>query len=268
MRWIIGDIHGMLRPLEALIDLVDEADDDAELLFCGDYVNRGPDSRGVLELLSDIDGARFVRGNHDDIFDLVLSGTCYAPHPSLGDPVMAFMMFLQHGLDRTLASYGVDPADLDRFLRGPSRDAMDKLVSIVPRSHRVFLRELPAVIDDPDLFVAHAYWEPAEPSEQPSLSARLAGEPARRIGALWGRYTAEQVLAPKAWGRHGYFGHTPVDSYPELLRDGGMVPIAGPGVTLLDTGCALISSGRLSAVCHEERMLLQVDRHGHVAEDR
>ena len=49
MRWVIGDIHGMLRPTEALIGCILGRDASARFIFVGDYINRGPDSRGVLD---------------------------------------------------------------------------------------------------------------------------------------------------------------------------------------------------------------------------
>src|SRR2546423_6721755 len=108
MRWIIGDIHGMLAPLKRLLDEVNELDSRAKFYFVGDYVNRGPDSKGVIDLLLSLNGARFVRGNHDDIFDQVLNATSYAGNASNGDRVVAFQWFMDHGLDTTFTSYGVD----------------------------------------------------------------------------------------------------------------------------------------------------------------
>src|SRR5438128_3922308 len=113
MRWIIGDIHGMLRPLEALVEAVEKADAKRQLLFVGDYVNRGPDSKGVIDLLLSLNGAKFVRGNHDDIFDQVLNGKSYAGNASNGDRMVAFQWFMEHGLDTTFTSYGVDYSILE-----------------------------------------------------------------------------------------------------------------------------------------------------------
>ena len=92
MRWVVGDIHGMLRPLRSLVGHVTAKDPAAQFLFVGDYVNRGPDSRGVIDLLlslQDEGRAKFVRGNHDDIFDMVLSGQTYAYHPDARSPLAA-----------------------------------------------------------------------------------------------------------------------------------------------------------------------------------
>ena len=112
MRWIIGDIHGMLEPLEALLEAVRKVDASPRWYFVGDYINRGPDAKGVIDLLLELPDAQFVRGNHDDIFDTVLHGESYAPHLVEGNPVSAFKWFMQHGLADTFMSYGVDYAEL------------------------------------------------------------------------------------------------------------------------------------------------------------
>jgi len=51
MRWVIGDIHGMFGGLETLLDLISRRDHNAKFVFVGDYVNRGPDSKRVIDLL-------------------------------------------------------------------------------------------------------------------------------------------------------------------------------------------------------------------------
>ena len=112
MRWIIGDIHGMLRPLQTVLAEVNRRDPWAHLLFVGDYVNRGPDSNGVIELLLTLKNAHFIRGNHDDIFDMILHGSCYVTHPAAPDPLSAFCWFMEHGLADTFISYGIDYAEL------------------------------------------------------------------------------------------------------------------------------------------------------------
>src|SRR5687767_12037072 len=63
----IGDIHGCRKALETLVSAVEPQADDL-FVFLGDYVNRGPDSRGVIEfLLRFQEGQRcvFLRGNHE-----------------------------------------------------------------------------------------------------------------------------------------------------------------------------------------------------------
>ena len=89
-------------------------------------------------------------------------------------------------------------------------------------------------------------------------------DPVRRERLLWGRFESEEIRRIKAWKRTGYFGHTPVDNYPELLPSEEFVPIIGPGIVLLDTACALSPQGRLTAVCHENQTFHQADRFGNI----
>ena len=63
----IGDIHGCLTALETLLEFVDLQPADT-LIFLGDYIDRGPNSRGVLERLVELSARPntiFLRGNHD-----------------------------------------------------------------------------------------------------------------------------------------------------------------------------------------------------------
>ena len=66
---VIGDIHGYLCPLRALIDTVAPQKNDL-LIFLGDYVDKGPDVKGVIDYLIDLretSNAVFLRGNHDQM---------------------------------------------------------------------------------------------------------------------------------------------------------------------------------------------------------
>jgi hypothetical protein len=63
---IIGDVHGMRKSLEALLDKIkfDKSKGD-HLILTGDLINKGPDSPGVIDLAIELD-ASAVRGNHDN----------------------------------------------------------------------------------------------------------------------------------------------------------------------------------------------------------
>ena len=279
MRWIIGDVHGMLRPLEALVAAVRRADAEAELYFCGDYCDRGPDTRGVVDLLLSLGRARFVRGNHDDVMDLCCNGTCFAVGGGeLAGPVEdevlvdVFDAFWREGLAETLWSYerpaaaarGSRPAGLVPAAAQWVRERFD----CVPEAHKRFFRTLPAVAEAEDFFVAHATW----PADQIDAAGRMnsvaAGDAVLRHEVLWGRYVANQLRSPKAWRRPGYFGHTPTLNYaaqPDLVRDPDLpaVPIHAEKVTLLDTA-AFAVGGLLTAYCHDDARTLQADRDGDV----
>jgi hypothetical protein len=257
MEWVIGDVHGMLRPLGALLEAVRKADPDAHFVFVGDYVNRGPDSRGVIELLLTLPRARFLRGNHDDVFDLLVNGDCYICHPTALDPLAAFTWFMQFGLAETLMSYGVDWAELDAVLQKPSPPGLERVLAAVPENHRKFIHALGSVYEAETFFVGHGYWNPDASDSSPSISQRLATDEQLRYQLLWGRFNGQQLARRKNWSRTGYFGHTPVSNYrPDL------VPVRGPSVVLVDTASALSTVGMLSAVCAENATVIQADREG------
>jgi len=258
MRWIIGDIHGMLKPLETLVSAIDRHDPARQLIFVGDYVNRGPHSRSVIDYLLTLHDVHFLRGNHDDVFDQLLCGQSFCGQPGEENRAASFQWFMQHGLDKTLASYGISESEMKRALRKPSDATLDLLVEPVPRAHREFIRNLPLVQESDDMFVAHAKWDIYTPCDDPPISQRVDA-PAVRHSLIWGRYRADEIKSDKPWTRTGYFGHTPVDTY---IDHGELLPIAGPKMVLLDTAVALVEHGRLTAFCHEAGTFIQSDREG------
>lgn len=137
---VIGDIHGCLTALLALLELVAPAPED-RLITLGDYVDRGPDSRGVLDqLIALYDAGRLtpLRGNHDQM--MVVS------HDDHGER----RMWLRFGGMQTLESYGHRAGD----------DAYD----LVPERHWRFLEDdlINWYETETDLFV-HAVARPDLP---------------------------------------------------------------------------------------------------------
>ncbi len=95
--WAIGDIHGCFNALEALISEIDPADTDT-LVFLGDYVDRGSNTKGVIDYLIQLDKKHecyFLKGNHE-IF--MLNGR---------DSEERLAEWLYFGGDATLASYNI-----------------------------------------------------------------------------------------------------------------------------------------------------------------
>jgi len=261
VRWVVGDIHGMRIPLAALLDAVGRLDGDARFYFVGDYVNRGSESRQVVDLLMSMTNARFIRGNHDDVFDQVLHGQAYTGETNESQRLAAFQWFMQHGLDQTFMSYGVDSLDLEQVLHRPTVGGLERLAEAVPATHREFFRELPAVIEEPDLFVVHAKWDPDTPSD--AIAARAGSSEKNRYTVLWGRFTTPEIGRKKRWRQRGFFGHTPVFNYARSEEEENL-PILRDDMVLLDTGVALSPTGRLTAVCVETSEYVQVDRRGFV----
>jgi serine/threonine protein phosphatase 1 len=260
MRWIFGDVHGMLKPLRTLVDEIDRVDASAKLYFVGDYVNRGPESRATLDFLITLKNARFCRGNHDDIFDLILNGLQYAESSPRGDRVAALKWFLQHGLIQTFVSYGADFGMLERMQRDANEKQLKQLVELVPPEHRRFVRNLRAIVEEDDLFIAHAMWPLDQPDADPKISFRL-NDAALRFKLLWGRYEYVALASEKSWKRTGYFGHTPVQNYSDQAGTSNL-PLVGEKIVLLDTGAVMATDGRLTAFNADTRQYLQTDPGG------
>jgi len=264
MRWIIGDIHGCAKPLDRLIEAVTARDPDAFFIFVGDYVNRGPDSRGVIDRLLALPNARFCRGNHDNMFDLLLHGTCYDIRNDFMHAHAVFTQFLDAGIDRTLLSYGINLADVFNLAVNWSNKRLYDLMAPVPRSHRLFFRRLEPVIEHDDIFIAHARW-PVDQPDGPELMIDLLDNSRKlRHEVIWGRFKRIEIDAAKVWRRRGFFGHTPVSVYH--ISDNGVMPIVGQQMVLLDTAIALGMDGRLTAYCADNDRFIQVDRQLDVAE--
>ena len=68
-HWVIPDIHGHAKTLTALLDQISPSKDDL-ITFLGDYIDRGPNTKGVLDILMKMEddgfNVRFLRGNHED----------------------------------------------------------------------------------------------------------------------------------------------------------------------------------------------------------
>lgn len=149
--YAIGDIHGRLDLLELLIAKI-ETDIAARrparnfIVFLGDYVDRGPDSAGVIERLRtwQPDNARviFLGGNHEEVMLRVLRGD--------EDVLQSWLKF---GGAECAESYGLDSDSLRKL--HPAA-AIDLIVAKVPRSHRRFLEELADTFKFGDYLFVHA----------------------------------------------------------------------------------------------------------------
>jgi serine/threonine protein phosphatase 1 len=68
--WIIPDIHGCVLTLKTLVEKQIEPDKNDQLIFIGDYIDRGPDSKGVLDYIMNMEAegynVRKLMGNHED----------------------------------------------------------------------------------------------------------------------------------------------------------------------------------------------------------
>ena len=133
----IGDIHGCLKPLKLLWETIDPQPDD-RIIFVGDYVDRGPDTKGVIDFLiglrdSEEFNITFLSGNHEEKFFLARFGGS-----ELAD-------WLAHwGGKETLESYS---------------DHGDGGIDAVPESHWEFLRKCKPYTETESHIFVHANLE-------------------------------------------------------------------------------------------------------------
>ncbi|MBI2191148.1 MAG: serine/threonine protein phosphatase [Planctomycetes bacterium] len=135
----IGDIHGCLKALDTLLEMVAPESGD-RLVFLGDYGDRGPDTRGVIDRLLAIRAkhqAVFLMGNHDALMLSVRSDA---------HDLMAWLSF---GGDKTLESYR------------PPKEGLD--LKHVPDSHWAFLQSCADFHETDSHIFVHGAVEPHLP---------------------------------------------------------------------------------------------------------
>ncbi|MFY2823049.1 metallophosphoesterase family protein [Ruegeria sp. MALMAid1280] len=193
--YAVGDIHGQHEMLEDALRLVEQdGGPDARVVFLGDYVDRGPNSRGVLDLL--IEGQRagrnwvMVKGNHDRMFARFVQGGEIADKHL---PVTLNWLDPRLGGRETLASYRVAVTDRDRIFQVQERARAD-----VPQAHTDFLNGLPAYHQEGELLFVHAGIRPGIPLEQQTED-----------DLVWIRNEFLMESGPHPW--LVVHGHTPVD---------------------------------------------------------
>jgi serine/threonine protein phosphatase 1 len=191
--YAIGDVHGRLDLVERAVEVISEHVGDApfRVIFLGDYVDRGPDSRGVIDLLMDLQRRWPVvclKGNHEELMLQAVT------QPGGG----RLKRWLEYGGDNTLASYGL-AEDSD-------------LAEGIPREHLRWLSGLPRTTGDGHRIYVHAGLAPGTPVHRQKEQT-----------FLWIR---ERFLQAKAgeFEAHVVHGHTPVwegkpdPAAPELLE--------------------------------------------------
>jgi serine/threonine protein phosphatase 1 len=183
MLYAVGDIHGMRDKLEKLLASLPLEPAD-ELVFIGDYVDRGPDSAGVVDLLlrfSREHRCTFLMGNHEAMFLSYLGWE--------GDAYFGGDAFMQNGGSATLLSYG----HLDL-----------KSQFSLPPSHEKFFRGLQLSHQEGQYAFVHAGLS-REALRLSDIAYALQHERPRNL--LWQRATA---TLPHNLGVTIIYGHTPM----------------------------------------------------------
>lgn len=190
--YAIGDVHGYSEPLRRMHrmiedDLKSRPAEDWRIIHVGDYVDRGPDSKGVIDfLLARMAGDERIlalRGNHDQGF------LDFLDEPDPGG------IFVHNGGEETARSYGV-PADFSDEA-GFSQSAR-LLTAAMPAVHRRFLNSLVFTYSFGDYFFCHAGIMPGVPLRAQREDTLIwIREPFLNWGGLF-----EKVVV---------HGHTPVE---------------------------------------------------------
>ena len=165
----IGDVHGCSAALDAVLGAIDPRPSDT-IVMLGDYIDRGPDTRGVIDRLIMLRGfCRLVPllGNHDEmLLDILALRLCL-----LAD-------WLSFGGDATLASYGC---------QAPQE---------IPEQHVAFLRACASWHETDGHFFVHASYQPRKPlKKQPTEVLRWAS-------------LREKLPGPHRSGKVAICGHT------------------------------------------------------------
>ncbi len=162
--YAIGDIHGRRDCLDMLIGLIDADDEargraDTKLVFLGDLVDRGADSRGVVERAMHIAKSPktiLLMGNHEEILIRAWEGDRRAA-----------ALFHRVGGRETLLSYGVTEAEYDACDLG---DLGELVAAHIPVEHVTFMRNFIDQWRCGDYLFVHAGIRPGIPLDEQSAS--------------------------------------------------------------------------------------------------
>jgi serine/threonine protein phosphatase 1 len=212
---IIGDVHGDVAKLEVALKAAESQQGGVVLL--GDYINRGPDSKGVLDLLAAAscslgDRLTLVRGNHE---------AALLKYLDTGDVAL----FLHHGGLTTIRSYyPIPPVNILHVFR---RD--------FPLEHRKLLESTVACFERPGLLISHCGYNARSPDSRTLSDMTLGFFP--EIFCVDATPPCELVVC----------GH-----YVQRSRE----PFVSDHLICLDTGCGTYPDAPLTALILPERNFL------------
>lgn len=162
--YAIGDIHGHLDALDRMHEAIfqdlldDPAPDHVEIIYMGDYIDRGAENKGVIERLIERrdrgDGVpkTFLKGNHE-----------IAMLDFMSDPLDSSAWLKWGGLE-TLDSYGIK-LNLEAVLPGEIEKAAKSLAQALPDAHAKFLESTQLFYQSGDYLFVHAGIHPLKSFE-------------------------------------------------------------------------------------------------------
>lgn len=222
----VGDIHGQLDMLRLLLDKVQPTPED-KFIFVGDYIDRGPDSKGVVNFLLDFKrhfNVVCLRGNHED---MLLAFLNLDPNAHYGEA------YLYNGGEYTVRSYAGQNA------------TFSDLKNAIPETHLEFFKQLKYYhIEEGFLFV-HAGIVPGVPIEQQ-----------RPVDLIWIR--EEFLYSPTGIDKVVVFGHTPLKT--PLITDDKIGIDTGAGYNMRISAIELHTQKLFSVSYQETRGRVKRDK--------
>jgi len=212
---VAGDVHGDAQRLQRLFEHFRGSQ--ARVILVGDYINRGPNSREVVQLLLEEKGRRgdelvLLRGNHEESLLTFLNGG------SLED-------FARHGGLATIRSY----------IGGSARDAVSDFRRTFPIEHLGLLQNTSLYYQNSSVLVSHAGFDVNNPYDKSSKSLTYGDQ---RIFAHAGPWPRATVVV----------GHY-------IQRS--LLPLITENLIAIDTGCGTIAGSPLTAMLLPERSVFQ-----------
>lgn len=209
---LVGDLHGRLDATSAVLH---EFLGSRRIVFLGDYINRGPCSREVVQVLMDAkaahpDGVVLLKGNHDQSLLDFLSGGSET-------------RFLAMGGGATIASYVGEVSAIG--LRAA-------LAQELPPGHQQFFGRLDPFFETEDLFASHCGPDPDAPADRDLSSVALTSHPGLFAADLSGL------------GKTVVCGH-----YVQRT----MKPYISDHLIVIDSGCGTIPGAPATALLWPER---------------
>ena len=171
--FVVGDIHGCFEKLIALMDKLPINYNQDQLIFIGDYIDRGPSSFEVVRYLIELKKLKpdtvFIKGNHEDMLQNYLDGS-----------------------DRFTYQLNGGQQTLDEYLnRSNNKDAFP-----IPSEHLEFFNSLKLYYQTDDFIFVHAGLRENAPLESQA-----------KMDLLWIR--DEFIHSKLDFGKRVIFGHTP-----------------------------------------------------------
>lgn len=197
LTYAVTDLHGRFDLFEeARAEIIRHANGrTAEIVYLGDYVDRGPESAEIIQSMIDgIDQDNitevFLKGNHEEMFVDAIDVAQRRPEDY--QTYIEYWNFMRNGGDTTVASYGLD-------------------INNVPKSHIDFLKSLLLYYETDTHVFVHA--------GIPPISGKTVAELAEQYPSQFTWIRGDFLRANHDFGKHVVHGHTPDEHGPQLLSN-------------------------------------------------